>query len=108
MVTENVTAEAGKNLNDYEMVVIISPDISDENLEAAIGNISNYITGQGGVIAEIDKWGKRKLAYPIKHVFEGHYVLAKFQMPPEAGKELESSLKISRDVLRHLLIKKDS
>lgn len=107
MVTENISTTEGKHLNDYEMVVIISPDISEENLEAAIGTISNFITGQGGVIGGIEKWGKRKLAYPIKNNLEGHYVLANFQMPAAAGKELESSLKISRDVLRHLLIKKD-
>ena len=107
MVTENVTAETNKKLNDYEMVVIISPDISDENLETAIGRITSFITDRGGVIGEIEQWGKRKLAYPIKHVMEGHYVLAKFQMPPAAGKELESNLRISQDVLRHLLIKKD-
>ncbi len=108
MVSEKVTKEKGKQLHDYEMVFIISPDIADESLETAIGSVSNFITSQGGVIGEMEQWGKRRLAYPINHVIEGHYVLAKFQMPPEAGKELEANLQISRDVLRHLLIEKDS
>ncbi len=107
MVSEKVTTEEGKQLHDYEMVFIISPDIADESLEAAIGSVSNFITDRGGVIGEMVQWGKKRLAYPIKNIIEGHYVLAKFQMPPEAGKELETNLQISRDVLRHLLVKKD-
>jgi len=95
-------------LNDYEMVFIISPDIADESLEVAIGSVSNFITDRGGVVGEMEQWGKRRLAYPINHVIEGHYVLAKFQMPPEGGKELEANLQISRDVMRHLLIEKDN
>ena len=95
-------------MNDYEMVFIISPDIADESLEVAIGSVSNFITDRGGVVGEMEQWGKRRLAYPINHVIEGHYVLAKFQMPPEGGKELEANLQISRDVMRHLLIEKDN
>lgn len=108
MVSGKVSTKKGKQLHNYEMVLIVSPEVVDENLEAALGNVSNLITGTGGIIAEIEQWGKRKLAYPIEHMLEGHYVLAKFQMPPGAGKELEASLQISKDILRYLLIKLDS
>ncbi|GAG45082.1 unnamed protein product, partial [marine sediment metagenome] len=46
-------------------------------------NLSRFVTGKGGVVPEIERWGKRRLAYPIKHFMEGNYVLAKFKLKPE-------------------------
>ncbi len=108
MVSEKTVTEEGVQLNDYEMVVVISPEIAEEKFEATIENLSRFITTRAGVISSIDRWGKRKLAYPIKHFLEGNYILAKFQLKPEFAKELEANLKISEDVLRHLLIKLNS
>jgi small subunit ribosomal protein S6 len=53
----------------------------------------------------VEKWGKKKLAYPIKHFLEGNYVLTRFKVSPAQCKELEANLKITEEVLRHLLIK---
>jgi small subunit ribosomal protein S6 len=92
-------------LRDYELAVIISPEVEEEKLEAAIDNISQFITQKGGTVSGVDRWGKRKLAYPIKHFMEGYYVLTQFRMKPTLSKELEARLHISEEVLRHLLIK---
>jgi len=92
-------------MREYEMVFIISPRVEGEALDAAVDNVSQFITGKGGVISSIDRWGKKRLAYPINHFLEGSYVLVRFKMEPEWGKELEGKLEISEDVLRHLLIK---
>jgi small subunit ribosomal protein S6 len=92
-------------LKDYELVCIINPDITEEALEERLNGISQYITGRDGVISSVDKWGKKKLAYPLKHFLEGNYVLTKFRISPARCKELEANLKISEEVLRHLLIK---
>ncbi len=109
MVSEKVSKRAPKvaeaELRDYELTVIISPELEDEKLEAAINNVSQFITQRGGVISGVDRWGKRKLAYPIKHFMEGYYVLTQFSMKPALSKELEARLHISEEVLRHLLIK---
>ena len=94
-----------KRLQEYELVYIFSPEMTDEVLETRVNNISQFITGKEGVVDGVDKWGKRKLAYPIKHFFEGNYVLTKFKMSPAACKELDASLRISEDIIRHLLIK---
>ena len=94
-----------KRLFDYELVFIVSPEVNDEGLETAMDNVSRFIIDKGGVISEIDRWGKKKLAYPIKHFLEGHYVVARFQLSPAWCKELEKSLQISESILRHLLIK---
>lgn len=94
-----------KQAHDYELVFIISPEVSDESLDTAIGSVSQFITGKGGVISSEERWGKRKLSYPIKRFLEGNYVLTRFKMKPEWSKELEANLRISEDVLRHMLVK---
>jgi small subunit ribosomal protein S6 len=109
MVVKKASKQALKaeevQLCDYELVVIISPEVADEKLEAMIDNISKFITERGGVISSVDRWGKRKLAYPIKHFVEGNYVLAQFKSKAALGKELEARLQILEEVVRHLLIK---
>ena len=92
-------------LQDYELVFIINPEIAEEDLETKIGGISKFITEREGVIDSFDKWGKRRLAYPLKRFLEGNYVLAKFKLSPARCDELEANLKISEYVLRHLLRK---
>jgi small subunit ribosomal protein S6 len=94
-----------KQLRDYELVFIISPEVEDGTLDATIDNVSQFITGKGGTISDVERWGKRRLAYPIKHFPEGSYVLSRFNMKPVWSKELEANLQISEEILRHLLIK---
>lgn len=106
MTSETLT-KVSEQLHDYEMVVIISPEVAGDKIEARAESIKNMVTGMGGEVAQVDNWGKRKLAYPIKHSVEGNYVLFKFKMNPARGKELEANLRISEDTLRHLLIKKE-
>jgi small subunit ribosomal protein S6 len=94
-----------KRLQDYELVFIVSPEVSEESLEGTINGISQYITGKNGTISDVEKWGKKKLAYPLKHFLEGNYVLTRFKINPAQCKELETNLRISEDILRHLLLK---
>jgi small subunit ribosomal protein S6 len=94
-----------RRLQDYEMVYIINPDVAEDALETQVNGISQFITSRDGVIDSIDKWGKKKLAYPLKHYLEGNYILTKFKISPVYVKEIEANLKISEDVLRHLIIK---
>jgi len=94
-----------KRFYDYELVLVISPEVVDEALDTTIDNVSQFITEKGGIISEVEQWGKRKLAYPIKHFVEGSYVLSRFKLKPTLSKELEANLQISEEVLRHLLIR---
>jgi len=98
-------AAEDRRLQDYELIYIINPDVAEDALEARVSGISQSITSRDGVIASVDRWGKRKLAYPLKHYLEGTYVLTKFKISPARLKEIESNLKISEEVLRHLLVK---
>jgi small subunit ribosomal protein S6 len=107
MVTKEETKTSETALNDYELVFILSPDVADDAVEPFVNNISQLITGKGGEVAEVARWGRKKLSYPIKHVLEGNYVLVKFKLDPSENKELETNLKISEKILRYLLIKMD-
>jgi len=108
MVSNKVLTEKEEQLRDYEMVLVISPEVAEEEFEATIDDLSRFITGRGGAISDIERWGKRRLAYPIMRFVEGNYILARFKLKPEFGKELEADLRISEKLLRHLLIRLDS
>jgi small subunit ribosomal protein S6 len=107
MVTKNETVVTESLLNDYELVYIVHPEVADDALDPVINNITQFITGKGGAVSEVVRWGRKKLAYPIKHVLEGNYILIKFKLDPSANKELENNLKISEKIMRFLLIKVD-
>ncbi|MFC1934896.1 30S ribosomal protein S6 [Chloroflexota bacterium] len=97
--------EESGQLRDYELILIISPDVAENNLETAVNGVSQFINNKGGSISEVERWGKRKLAYPIKRFLEGIYVLFRVKMNSIWSKELEANLRVSEDVLRHMLIK---
>jgi small subunit ribosomal protein S6 len=106
-----VTKEEGKTEeqlgNDYELVFIVHPEVADDALDPLINNITQYITDKAGTVVEVARWGRKKLAYPIKHLMEGSYILIKFKLDPSANKELETNMKISEKIIRYLLIKVD-
>ena len=103
-----MVSQEDKKLRSYELVVIISPEAEEEAIEGVIDRVSRFITENGGTLSNIDRWGKRRLAYSIKHFMEGNYVLARFELRPKLSKELEASLEISEEVLRHLLTRLNS
>jgi small subunit ribosomal protein S6 len=107
VIKENMVSQETK-LRDYELVVIISPEIADDGIDSTVNNISRLITKDGGTVDEIDRWGKRKLAYPIKRFLEGNYILFRCKMKAASGKGLEANLRISEEVLRHLLVRIES
>ena len=106
-VSGKVSEAEDRQLHDYELMVIISPELEEEKIGATVANITQFITGKGGVLSDVEQWGKRKLAYPIRHFMEGNYVLARFRLEPKLTKELNANLQISEEVLRHLLIRLD-
>jgi small subunit ribosomal protein S6 len=92
-------------LRDYELVVILSPELAEEDLPAAIDRLSQLIVDRGGEVKDIDRWGRRKLAYPIKKQVEGSYLLTQVRLDPNRTSEVEAGLRISEEVLRHLLVR---
>ena len=92
-------------MRDYELVVIISPEVADEEITATLEKINRFIGERGGSITEVSQWGRRKLAYPIKNFMEGSYVLTHFQMEPGLTADLEANLGMLEEILRHLLVR---
>jgi len=97
--------EGVEKLHDYEVTVIFSPEITEEALPAEIEKVKQFITQKGGVVGEVNRWGRRKLAYPIKKYREGNYVLTPFKLQPEMALELERNLRTSEQILRFLLVR---
>jgi small subunit ribosomal protein S6 len=95
-------------LREYELIVILSPEVPEEEVPTAIDKVSEFITTRGGQVTEVDRWGRRKLAYPINHFREGNYVLSRFTMRPGMTAELEANLQVSERILRHLLVRLDN
>ncbi|MCY4091691.1 MAG: 30S ribosomal protein S6 [Caldilineaceae bacterium] len=92
-------------MNSYELVYIIQPELDDEGVKAVDDRITQAISGEDGTIANTDHWGKRRLAYPIKGHFEGHYILHNLSMPPAAVQNVERQLRLSEDVIRFLVVR---
>ena len=93
-------------MTNYEVLFIIDPALEDEKKEATIEAVKEIIAADGEV-GNVDVWGMRKLAYPIQKKSEGYYVVIEFQAPPTLPKELDRRLKISDNVMRHLIDNKD-
>ena len=93
-------------MRDYEVLYIVRADLDDEKVQDAVKRVNTLIERSGGTVERTNLWGKRKLAYEVKHQKEGSYVLQDFQLNPDKVPELEASLKITEEVLRHLIVRK--
>ena len=105
MVAEKTIAKPSVLVRDYELVLIINPELADDAVNATVDTIKQFITTRGGTVVEVAPWGKKKLAYPIKHRLEGNYVFAKLQMTAALSKELEAQIRISESVIRFLVVR---
>jgi len=91
----------------YELMLVFRPDAPDERLSAIIDRTTRQITAAGGQIVKVAPWGRRRLAYPIDRQREGSYHIVVFEAPAPALAELERSLLITEEVLRHLVVRQE-
>jgi small subunit ribosomal protein S6 len=91
----------------YELMLVLKPDVPDERTQAVIDRTTRGIVTAGGSILKVSPWGRRRLAYAIGQHREGSYHIVLFESPPEAISELEHSLLITEEVLRHLVTRDD-
>jgi small subunit ribosomal protein S6 len=87
----------------YELMLIIRPDVPDDKGQAVIDRTTRQITAAGGQILKVAPWGRRRLAYPIDRHREGSYHIILFQAPGDSLVELEHTLLITEEVIRHLV-----
>ena len=94
-------------LREYELVVVMSPDIADEDVPQAIERLTGAVQARGGEVEDVRQWGRRRLAYAIGRHTEGNYIITQIRLDPARAHELESGFAISEEILRHLLVRKD-
>ena len=92
---------------NYELVMILKPDLGEEATAALVEKFKAVIE-QRGTVAEVDEWGKRHLAYPIDDINEGYYVLMTFNAEPALPAELDRQMRINENVMRSLIVCKDN
>ncbi len=93
---------------DYEVTYILRPALEETDVDTRVDTIATSLKDNGGeVVGEIEKLGKRRLAYEIDDVREGYYVVMKFKSEAAASKELERQMRLNEDVMRALFIKLD-
>ena len=93
-------------MNQYEIAVLYHPDL-EIDLEKATSKVEKIFTDNGGKVANVDNWGKRKLAYPIKRNESAVYVFYTLELPAESVRKIESTLNITDEVIRFLVVRPD-
>ena len=94
-------------MRNYELVFIVHPEVDDEGLAAVIKTVKGLVERNNGQVTQVNQWGLRRLAYPIKKQWEGQYVLMHIDMSPDGVAELERSLGLAEQVIRHLVVRLD-
>ena len=97
-------------MNKYEMLVIFSASLSDEQKDAIVDKYTKLMEKDGGKVESVNKanpWGVRKLAYPIKYKNEGYYVLYNFESTADVAHNVVSLMRIDENVLRQMCLRKD-
>ena len=96
-----------QRLRDYELVMVLSPEADEDEVAATVDRVSKLISERGGTVSDLETWGVRRLAYPIRRFQEGHYLLTRFALDASDVLELDRSLNGSEDVLRYLVTRVD-
>ncbi|MBM7606714.1 small subunit ribosomal protein S6 [Metabacillus crassostreae] len=94
-------------MRKYEIMYIIRPNIEDEAKKALVERFNNVLADNGAEVAESKEWGKRRLAYEINDLRDGYYMLLQVNAEAAAVQEFDRLAKISEDIIRHIVIKKE-
>jgi small subunit ribosomal protein S6 len=90
-------------VRDYELMYIVRPDVDDDGLATVMAGIEGIVQAQGGEVVSTTPWGKRRLAYEIEHLRDGHYVILHVRLEASKVADVERLLHISDHVFRHLV-----
>ena len=95
-------------MNKYELAVVLSAKLEDEERAAAMEKVTGYITRFGGTVTDIDEWGKKRLAYEIQKMKEGFYYFVHFESEASCPAEVVDRVRIMDNVLRYLCVRQDA
>ena len=91
----------------YELMFIVRPDMTEEDLDKLIANLQSVVPGSGGTVKRVDKMGKRRLAYTVRRFHEGIYVLLVVEGGGAVIHELERRLRVTEPVIKFLTVRID-
>ena len=94
-------------MRKYEAVIVLDPNPEKEDREKVIEKIKKVITKNKGDIIKVDDWGKIKLAYLINHHTHGYYYVINYASMPEVSGELDKAIRLSDEIIRHIIIKEE-
>ena len=95
-------------MNKYELALVVNAKIEDDARAAVVEKAKDYITRAEGTVTEVEDWGKKKLAYEIKKNNEAIYMLINFESKPEAIAELERNYRITDEILKFIVVRKEN
>ena len=100
--------QGGKAMNKYELAVVLSAKLEDEERAAALEKVQGYITRFGGTVTGVDDWGKKRLAYEIQKMKEAFYYFIQFESDSECPNEVEDHIRIMEPVIRYLCVRQEA
>ncbi len=92
-------------MRSYELIFIVHPQVDGEALTAVIETVKGLVERNGGKVTDVEPWGLRRLAYPIRKQGEGQYVLMRLEMEARGVSALERSIRLLEPVMRHLIVR---
>ena len=95
-------------MNKYELAVVVSAKIEDEERAAVVDKCKALVERFGGTITEVDDWGKKRLAYEIQKLKEGYYYFIQFDADATVPAEVEKRVRIMDNVIRFLCVRRDA
>ena len=95
-------------MNKYELAVVVSAKIEDEERAATVEKVKAYVERFGGNVTNVDEWGKKRLAYEVQKMKEAFYYFIQFDAEATAPAELEARVRIMDNVLRYLVVRQDA
>ena len=95
-------------MNKYELALVLSAKLEEEERAAALEKAKSYITRFGGTITNVDEWGKKRLAYEIQKMKEGFYYFVHFEADSTVPGNVEQRIRIMDNVLRYLCVKQEA
>jgi small subunit ribosomal protein S6 len=95
-------------MRNYEVAFIAQADLDESSLTTLTEKAKGWVTAAGGQVTQVDLWGRRRLAYPIRKQHEGQYILMQTQMTATATREIERNLRLTEQIIRFQIIRTDA
>ena len=96
-----------QRIRDYELVMVLRPEVTDEQVTEILQRVRDMVAQADGEVTEEDRWGLRRLAYPIQKLMEGYYVQLHLSMDADRVREMERTMNTWEELLRYLVMRRE-